>query len=327
MKRIVFLAVSAFLALGGQAQDLDTMTITDQFDVGTSRGNDFNSGIDSDWGDAQDNVQVGIDALPYSGADVTGGPINYINSWGFGSPESPIVKITDPFNNPDWGTALSAIPANSLSGATDGSQAVIINDDGGFNGLYFGEHDDKDYYIEVDMYCYDKSSYGTGEFEVAGITLRNGRDWDPADFPDEDGTTRTSELYSNEYTYCPDRAFGYSLYYDYQLKEVKAVKTTTSTVTAVVTRDPLAYAEEYGSVSNVSEGWHRLRIEANDNHIVFTLDGTVVADIVDADNPVPFGRPSLYYREGTSTIEMPGIFDNLKAGPATISNVDNWTLY
>lgn len=312
MRRICLLLLATSLAGGALAQDLDTVTLVDRLDSG-SRGNELGSGT---WGAA---AVDGSEFLDYSGTDATVTPttaIRYINTWAAGNsnPESPVVTVTAPMDQTDHGLTgtIPAIPANPNSPSGSGDTAIMICDDGGFNSLFFGDHDDSDYYIEVDVYLWDQGT--VGGFEATGIGSRVARD---------DGTSIT------EYSWCIDRTGGYSIFYDAMFKEVKAVRWITGNSSAIVTgRDSNAYVQFGDTIFDVTEGWHTMKIEARHSRIEFSFDGTVIANV--EDSTFSSGRPGIYYRENgvDNNLERPGLFDNLRAGPATlVSGVADWTVY
>src|SRR5690606_38979605 len=112
-------------------------------------------------------------------ATLTGGAtaIRYINTWGSSSSvvESPVRDITVAGPNPDRPTfTLPPIMPNTRPGASGGSTAILIGDDGGFNSLFFGDSTSADYYVTVDMFC-PVSTVGSG-FEEAGLAARAARD-------------------------------------------------------------------------------------------------------------------------------------------------------
>ena len=299
-------------------QDLDTQTISDQYNIGTSRGNN-STPTEANFGAAAID---GTDFADYIGTDaVSTTGIRYINSWaGASQPpneiESPIVTVTSPMDNPDRALtgAIPAIASNPNVTATGGSTALLIGDDGGFNAIFFGESDDSNYFVQADVYCWDQSYLSTSGYEAAGIAARAARDNDTS---------------ITEYTYNVDRGGSYCLFYDYELREVKAVKWTVGNSSAiVVSRDPASYTQFGTTISNVTEGWHNFKIECFNSHITFTLDGNQVAAVDDTD--FTFGRPGLYYHEGSvdSSLERQGQFDNMHAGPSSApAEVRDWTMY
>jgi hypothetical protein len=313
VKRIYWVCIFSCLAGGVFAQDLDTVTITDQMNSG-ERGN--NIGSLTDGGALID----GSEYADYNGPDLTASittSVRYINSWGTdGSIESPVVTVTSAMDNPDRFLvgAIPAIPANNRPGATGGSTALQVGDNGGFNAIFFGESNDRDYYIEADLFCWNHPGADAADFEVAGIAARAARDND---------TSMT------ERTYNVDRAGSYCIFYDYQLREVKAVRWTIgNSFTTVQTRNPASYTQFGSTISNVTEGWHTMKIECKDSTIEFRFDGAVIATVV--DSTLFNGRPGLYYREFdvVSADERQGLFDNLRAGPATlVSTVSDWSVY
>ncbi len=195
------------------AQDLDTTSITDQFNTGT-RGNAVSTG--ATFGNS---LTDGTEFLDYSGADSTGGAIRYINSFtnsvsgagdtAFG--ESPVLDVTSAtagqgVGNPDRNLLPgTAIIANTRPGATGATTAVLTSDDGGTNSLHFGESDDANYFVEVDVFCYDQSAVAGNSWVF--VALRSA---------DNDPT-------ANAGSFTVDRESSYSLVYDYNTLDVKLV--------------------------------------------------------------------------------------------------------
>lgn len=301
------------LSMFAFAQDLDTTTISDQYDTGVSRGNA--SGSLTYGAPAVD----GSEYLDYTGSDAVG-TIRYIN--GFATDpniiESPIVDCTVPQDNLDRSLTgnIPAISPNNRPGATDGSHCILIGDDGGWNGIFFGESDDSNYYVQVDVYCYDRSSLPADNFESVYLVARAARDNDPN---------------MTDYSFNMDRAGSYSVVYDPVLRTVMAVKWTTgNTFQDIETRVASTYTE-FGHLDNITEGWHTFRIECYGTKIRFYFDDTKLADVVDGE--FANGRPGFGYREYnvTNSDERQGHFDNMQAGPFTIpppaAAGGTWTLY
>lgn len=317
MKRSLFLiTLFSVLSLFAFAQDLNTVSVTDQFDTG-ERGN--NTGSLTYGAPAVD----GSEFADYTGADATG-TIRYINGFGTdGSTETPILDCTTNQTNPDRaGLTIEAITANNRPGASNGSQVVYCGDDGGWNGLFFGESDDADYYVEIDAYCYDRHTHAADQYEAIHLVVRAARDSDPN---------------MTDYSFNLDRAGSYGLVYDTYLQKVMAVKWTTGSSFADIAARVATTYEEFGSVSNVTEGWHTFRVECYQTKIRYYFDGTMIANVNDAT--FLNGRPGFGYREGgtgnsgagvPSADETQGQFDNLKAGPFYIAPpaaAGVWTLY
>jgi len=315
MKKVLFLsaAFAAMALVSANAQDLDTVNVSDQFDVGTSRGNDAETGTGSF---GASNVD-GSDALAYSGSDATG-TINYINTYSGGfsgagdaAGESPIVDVVNTgASNVDRQSTPIPLPANTRPGATDGNTAVIVCDDGGTNNLFFGESDDSDYFVEVDMYVWDRTAIAGDE--LGYIALRSGRN--AADEPDTDTFTTALTV---------DREQAYYIAVDYHNLTVDARFSLENS-------DALGAGTGYTELSTpaaITEGWHTFRIEANGTNIDFSVDGSVFHSITNAT--LISGRGALGHRESgvAGADEIASVFDNLKAGPAVISSVDHWSLY
>lgn len=318
MKKSIGILICMFslLALFCVAQDLDSVTVSDQFDSG-SRGNASGSGT---YGAANPD---GSEYLDISNTDGVTGTIRYINSWAgatSGETESPVINVTVANDNQDrnlTGT-IPAISANSRPGATSPDYAVLIGDDGGYNALFLGESDDANYYIAVDAYCEDRSSETSDKYEMVSLCSRAGRDNDPN---------------ITEYTFNMDRAGSYAVCYDVVLNSVHAVKWTTGNSPGNITARAEGIWTEFGSLSSVAQGWHTLRIECWGPFIKFYFDDTKIADVTDYE--FTNGRPGIVYREGGTVgfdndQEHQGKFDNLQAGPQEAPPglaVGLWTIY
>jgi len=309
----ILICIFSLLAVFAFAQDLNTVTVSDQFDSG-SRGNATGSGTS---GAANPD---GSEYLDITNTDGVTGTIRYINSWAgatTGETESPVIDVTVANDNPDrvLSGAIPAIAANSRPGATSGQYAVLIGDDGGFNALFLGESDDANYYIAVDVYCEDRSSETSDKYEMVSLCARAGRDNDPD---------------INEYTFNMERAGSYSVSYDAVLNSVHAVKWTTGNSPGDIAARAAGIWTEFGSVSSLTQGWHTFRIECVGSYIKFYLDGTKIADVTDYE--FTNGRPGIVYREGgfDGNQEHQGRFDNLRAGPQEVPPqlaVGIWTIY
>lgn len=308
MRKLFVSSLLASMALAGiaGAQVLNTTAITDQFDTG-SRGNAAGTG--GSFGDA---LVTGTEFADYSGADSTGGPIRYINAYAGASPgdatnsESPVLAVTN-VGNPDRSLLGNTIPANALSGATGGSNVILISDDGGQNTLAFGDPASTDYFVEVDVYCYARAAQGGSEFAM--VAVRAARN-------DVDNATANSGAYSI------DREASYAIVYDYKTSIARAVVFADNNA-AVTGAAPVAVGTP---TSALSEAWHRFRVQAVGTTITYSVDGTTIASITDAT--VTAGRGAIGYREGSvaSADERAGTFDNLKAGPASAA-VSEWSVY
>ena len=315
MRKIAIMTfVFALICFTGFAQDLDTTTVSDQFDSGL-RGNA--SGSLTYGAPAVD----GSEYLDISDTDGVTGTIRYINGFAGASAgdgthgESPVWDCTAAQANPDrdLAAAIEAIPSNTRPGATTPDKCAFLADDGGWNALFLGESDDQNYYVKVDVYCYDLSSLGTTIYENVMLSARAARD---------------NDINMTDYSFNLDRAGSYCLMYDSVLKKVQALKWGYGhTYTSISDRDAASYTE-YASVG-VSAGWHTFKIECFNTSIKFYLDGALIADITDYDYST--GRPGFGYREYNldSADENQGHFDNLEAGPFNIPilNAQNWTLY
>ncbi|MBN1476938.1 hypothetical protein JXA47_09305 [Candidatus Sumerlaeota bacterium] len=307
---IAVAVLTLLLAMTVMAQDLDTTTVSDTFDSG-ARGNETGSGT---YGASASNEFAVI-----TDTDGVTGSITYVNSWAGAStgepahPESPVIDVTVAYDNPDrdLAGAIEAITANPNDSVSP-NNAVLIGDDGGFNGLFLGENDDANYYIEADVYCEDRTSEGTGVYEAVSVAFRAGHD--PVVY---------------EYCYSVDRDGAYSLTYDAQLGTVSARKWTVGNGAGDIASRVTTTYTEFASLA-LTEGWHTFRIEGYLALITFSVDDVELISVVDTEFST--GRPGLVYREAyiDNADESQGKFDNLVAGPATppaVTPVVDWALY
>ncbi|MFH0795408.1 MAG: hypothetical protein V2A74_15415 [bacterium] len=316
MKRIsIFAVVLLLLHAVSYAQDLDTTTVSDQ----------FNSGLR---GNATGSLTFGAPAVDGTEfADITNvngvtGTIRYINGFAgasagdAGHGESPVVDCTVVQDNPDHDIAatIPAIAANTRPGATSPAMVLFLGDDGGWNGIFLGESDDANYYIQVDAYCYNRSALGLGQYESIMVNARAARNSDPN---------------MTDVSFNLDRAGSYCLMFDPMTTKVQALKWNFGQSYSSITARTASNYTEYGTVTNVAEGWHTFRIECLNTGIKFIFDGSTVADVT--DSTYTNGRPGFGYRESLvlNPDERQGHFDNLQAGPTAVSSlaVKEWALF
>jgi len=198
---------------------------------------------------------------------------------------------------------MSAITANSRPGATSPNEAVVICDDGGHNGLFWGEADDQDYFLEADVYCEDRSTLDPGSsYEAVSVCVR----------------AASREGSWMDYTFNMDRSGSYAVVYDKVLRTIEAVTWARNGLIADITSRSAGSRIVHASMASVTEGWHTFKIDCRGQRIVFSVDGAVLADVVDASYAA--GYAGLVLREGgiTGTEEHPGYFDNLKSRPSQL---------
>ncbi len=214
--------------------------------------------------------------------------------------------------NFDRSSPAIPIPANTLSGASDGSKVITISDDGGTNNLFFGESNNGNYFIEVDMYVQDASA--SGGSELGYVAVRAGRD--AAD--EADNSVNTGP-------YTIDREGSYYIAVNYKTLTVNARQSLSNSGALIAGTD---YIELTAPVA-ITTGWHRFRIDANGGDVDFLVDGTSIGSITGAT--ILTGRAAIGHREASVAAgsEIASVFDNLKAGQAIVtpSSVDNWSLY
>lgn len=324
---ILLSAIVILFCAPGMAQNLDSVTVSDQFTSGT-RGNEASAcyGPEAPYYGA--TCEDGSDAVNITNANGATGTIGFINTWAGASTgdaangETPVVNITNDYKQPDRALAIAeSIPQNTRPGATSPTMAVIISDDGGHNGLYWGEADNSSYYVQADVYCEDRTGDGisTG-YEVAAVAIRcasrNG------------GWT--------DYTFNVDRSGSYAIVHDRILNTIEALKYTDGNSVTEVTSRAASSKTVFATQSNVTEGWHTFKIAADGDQVKFYVNEVAIAEVRDAS--YESGYPGLFYRENSvaSEQEHPAIFDNMISGPYTVpvpdtptasSSVERWELF
>lgn len=300
MKKSIFLTTAfALLAIGSlSAQDLDTVSIADQFNTG-ERGNlDASAGFTT--------TQDGTLFAAYSGADATG-TINYINAYTGPALESPVVDVTTTgVSNVDRAAAGVVIAANTRPGATGGATAVLVCDDGGQNTLAFGENNDGNYFVEVDVFVYDRTAIAGTEVTLLGVRCSR------------DGVSTGG-------AYQIDRDPSYYIAVNHHTLLVEPRFTITTGTSAGTQTAGTGYTS-LGTPVAITAGWHTLKIEANGTNVNFFVDGASIGSTTTATTLT--GRAALGHRELSvaTADEITSVFDNLKAGPI-VASVNDWSLY
>jgi hypothetical protein len=250
----------------------------------------------------------GTEGLAISDTDGVTGTIVYHNSFAgcsVGETESPVLNVTAAQDNPDRSLvgAIEAISANPFDSVSPNS-AVLIGDDGGFNGLVLGESDDADYFMQADVYCYDRAST-PAFYETTSIFVRGARDNDPND---------------NGGAFSMDRGGSYALVWDAHLGIVSARKWEVNATQAAIYDRVAGSFTEFAQMALTGNAWHTFRIDADGSQITFEVDGTQLAQVT--DTAYTNGRCGMVYREGGGATaitpnedETQGYFDNLIAGP------------
>ena len=305
------------------AQDMDTESFVDQFDSGERGCNDDQSPTDS---------ANFCGSITTAGAEgLSGANVNYVNTFAGSASqpsekESPVMDVTSSSNIvPDRTWAMPAIAGNTRPGATSPNFACIMGDDGGFNSLGFGEWDDQNYAMLVDVFLPFHGSLNNAgnEFVRFGIAVRVQKDLYPAQAHSEEVAVEGPGNISRQYG-C------YALLYDSSEGKVYPTKILPQP-TPVATYDDIRdksltnagttspqVLEFLGSAITVTEGWHTLGIRASGSDLRFTVDDTNV-DVTDSD--YTSGKAGLFYRTsstgtGNLTYDHAGKFDNLRSDPA-----------
>jgi len=196
------------------AQDLDSTAVSDQFDS-AARGNESTICTTAPGAGIGSACVDGSDATTITDSAGVTGSIDYINGFAGASAydgtngETPVLDITAPHKMPDRNTDMAAIAANTRPGATSANNAVVICDDGGHNGLYWGEADDSNYFVQADVFCEDRSGeLTTAMYEAASIAVR--------------AASREGDWI--DYSFNTDRTGSYAIVHDRVLNTIEALK-------------------------------------------------------------------------------------------------------
>lgn len=343
MRSIICVLMSLVLAAAVcMAQDLDTVSFVDQFDSGQRGGNGDEGRAGTGNGDWSHQL------LTAGTAGLSGADVNYMNTFaaeysqGPGEIESPVYDVTSASNiNPDRAWTIPAYPANTRPGATSPNYAVLVGDDGGYNTLSFGEWDDRNYDVKVDVYLRADTALNgaNNEFVRYGLAARIQQGTDP------DGIIDPWEEITVEGPGWIIRQRGcYALLYDSSEGNVYACKVFQQLLSpnpwddirdlSLINKDnaTVPVLEFLGSPVAVSEGWHTLGIRCSGQSLTFTVDATSfeVNDWLWSTGPA-----CLFYRTNstivnTQTYDHGGYFDQLRSDPAPVpppAAAHSWQLY
>jgi len=287
------------------AQDLDTVSVFDQ----------FNSGSRSDQANG-----LGYSSPTYPGIT---GTINYITSFeGGNADETKVYDVTTTAVVNDIGAGIPPVLANSGdTSSTTQNMAVYIGDGGGGQNLQFGELNDADYTLVTAMWAEPRPAPGDDTLPATGWERMYATIRIPVD---------TSASGNNV-----DAEGGYAINFEtdhakFQAVEWNPLNAGALGATAVANRDA-AVRTVYGESAAISVGgWHVLKISALGSDIKFYVDGVSIAEIT--DTTFAAGSAGLCYRErfNTGNNERQGKFDYVGAGPTpTIpsTGVARWDLF
>lgn len=323
---IVFCIMLASIIITCYAQDLDTVTFTDQISLGPPN---YRGGNDDDGPSGTFDGDWSFEVLTDGTAGLSGADVNYVNvfaaeaSQGAGEIESPVIDVTSSSNiNPDRAWTIPAIPANTRPGATSQNYAVLIGDDGGYNALGFGEWDDGNYEFKADVYLprHTALNNSLNQFVRLGLAVRIQQQ--PTDPTNEELTiegaawiTRPTGCYcllydSSEGNVYPTRVIGQDPVDAWDdIRDLSLTNAGTASPQVV---------EFYGTPIPVTEGWHTFGIKASGPEITFMVDDT---ERKVTDFSYSTGKAAILYRTNssvvnTATYDHGGKFDNLRCAPA-----------
>jgi len=334
MKKSILLSFIFILLISlCYSQDLDTVTFVDQIDSGQRGGN-----LD-DGPAGQGNGDWCFQLLTNGTAGLSGADVNYMNvfaaeySQGAGEIESPVYNVTLSSNmNPDRAWTISAYPANTRPGATSPNFAVLVGDDGGYNALGFGEWNDANYEVNVDVYLRRDTGLNASANELVrwGLGVRIQENYDITNQElTIDGAAwvvRPTGCYALLYDSSEGNVYPCILYRQLQVGTWDDIRDLSlinkgSTVVPVV--------DFLGSAVPVSQGWHTLGIRCSGSSITFTVDESTVEV---TDSTFSAGRAAVMYRTNSATVNVQaydhgGYFDNIRSEPAPPASAHSWELY
>ncbi len=307
MKKIIIMAtvLAPMLVCLGWAQDLDTVTVTDQFGSGSR----------------SDQANGSAYAAP-TYPDITG-TINYYTTYEGGTAgETPVLDVTLATNDPDGAGPSNAIAGNTADTfSTSPNFAVFVGDGGGGQNLTFGEENDANYYVRAAVWCEPHTIASPPQFERIYISMR---------VPSLVGTTFNT--ISNT-----DAIGGYGLAFESDTATFLAVIWNPNnagdlTGAAASTKDATSRTVIAESAAITAGGWHILEVSAYGATITWKVDGAVLAETT--DGTFPTGQASLSYREiftPTAPNEYQSRFDYMVAGPSEAppvpASANDWQLY
>jgi hypothetical protein len=302
MRKFVFIALCSVAATAAFAQDLDTVSVADQFSAG-SRTNQANGSAYS--------------APTYP--DITG-TINYSSTFEGGNPvESEVLNVTVQ-NVTDDPATIPAITGDTGDGASVSPNfAVFVGDGGGGQNLEFGELNDANYQVNAAVYCFPRQPIVSPDpdplqgWERVYITIR---------CPQQPATAGSN----------PDAIGGYAINFETDNGLFQAVKWNPNQAgnlgaAAVRNRDATARTVLGQSATALTvPGWHKIGIKASGSTITFYVDGAQLTQVT--DTTFTAGIATLSYREAFSdnANEYQGRFDYMTAGPAA-AGVEDALLY
>jgi hypothetical protein len=311
------------------AQDLDTVSFVDQIDAG---GNNWRGGNDDEGPAGFENGDWDFDLLTNGTAGLSGADVNYVNIFAAGYSqgpdeiESPVYDITSAANlNPDRAWLIPAVAGNTRPGATSPNFAVLIGDDGGYNCLGFGEWDDSNYEVKVDVFLPNHTATlnnSLNQFVRLGMGVRIQRDaGDPTNeelaLEGAAWNARPSGCYcllydSSEGKVYPTKILVQPVYPDPAWDDIRDKSLTNAGTTSP------QVAQFLGTAVTVAEGWHTLGIRASGSNLKFIVDDDTL-DVTDSTYTV--GKAGLLYRTystvvNTVTYDHGGRFDNIRSDPA-----------
>jgi hypothetical protein len=211
---------------------------------------------------------------------------------------------------------MPGIEPNALAGASSPRFAVEIGLSYAWDMLVFGQNTNRNYYAEVDAYCEIRDDLAAGYDRISlGIRCNASNPSSPV----LDGAGDTVPYMSSG---------GYALSYETDTAQIVARKYGNSNDTAHALHRLEGYAADFASVAINESGWHRFRIECQDETITFLVDGNLLISVTDPE--YSRGPAGLHYRAcfADNPFDLQNIhharFDNLLAGPTRVVCVENW---
>jgi hypothetical protein len=205
---------------------------------------------------------------------------------------------TNAWGRPKFDRAIIK-PFSPSSPGGDGNALFLTSygnmGDGPYETIIVGKPESRNYYVESDVYFNYNPPYGI--YERYGIFLR------------DDGFAGFDDTFEG-------RGNCYAMMWDSDDGRLRTCKIVDATITNFLAPIPTV----------PSSGWHKMRIEAENNSIRYYLDGTLQAQVTDTtfiSGPCGIGYKS--YLSGDPSARG-AYFDNFKADALAPATVEDWAL-
>lgn len=221
----------------------------------------------------------------------------------------PIVNNFNTLGQLDYGRPKfdrRDVVAFSPASPTGDGRALLLTDHGntgnGHNeSVSYGRPEHRDYYAEVDVYLRYRPSYGgawTG-YEQYGLFLR------------DDGFGGFDETFEG-------KGNAYLIMYNSKTGKITCGKAVDAAITDLAPGSPTTIT---------TNGWRKMRIEAEGRNIRYYLDGVLKASVTDTTFPSGLCGINYTARLGSYPSGRGAYFDNFRADVLPGASVADWSVY